>query len=130
VQHVEWAVTSVGVVTVVSASFALWQAREHRVRSSQASGRLWTLVVTAKVLALVISFPALSHTPYAIYTANVSRASEIAGRARVTEAGQEIRKAAAGSSVVYLARQDASYLSPCRQTAAIPRPHFCIAVLG
>ena len=124
VEHVEWAVTSVGVVTVVSASLALWQAREHRVRRPQASGRLWTLVVAASVLALVISFPAWSHTPYANYSTHVSRASEIAGRARAMEVGQEIRKAAGGSSVVYLARPDAPYFVALSTNCRYPTATF------
>jgi hypothetical protein len=124
VEHVKWAITSVGIVTVVSTSLAVWQARAHRVRRHQPSGRLWKLVATAAVLALVISFPGWPHTPYAIYLTHVSRSSEIARRDRAMEVGQEIRKAAGGSSVVYLARQDVPYFVALPTNCRYPTATF------
>lgn len=123
-EHLEWALASVGLVVVVSTGLAAWQTRGPRMGSPRASAPAMNLVLTVSVLALVISFPAWPHTPYAIYAARATRAAEVEGRPRAMEVGREIREAAGGALVVYLARQDVPYFVDLPTNCVYPTATF------
>lgn len=123
-EHLEWAVTSMALVLVVSTGLAAWQTRGGVLGSTRAPAPPVNLLLTVSVLALVISFPAWPHTPYATYAARATRASAVEGRLRAMEVGREIRAAAGGAPVVYLARQDAPYFVALPTNCVYPTATF------
>ena len=123
-EHAECAITSVALVIVASVSLVLWQTRELPSREPRARTSSLASVLTVLTLALVISFPAWPHTPYAIFTARATRVSEVAGRARFMEVGREMREAAGAALTVYLARQDAPYFVDLPTSCVYPTATF------
>jgi hypothetical protein len=128
-EHLDYAAVGVLATAVLSAVLAGVEVQRARALTVQPRRGLGVLPV-AVALALVVSFPAWPHTPWAYNWLDTTRTSELSYRAAMSADGEEIRAAAGRSSVAYMTLQDGPYFVGLPATCPYPLAAFLYRSLG